>query len=201
MKRQVQWLMAVILSLGLAGLANPMNGAEPGILAGKVVVTRGKKDQNTVVYLKGIQGDYKPPQEIAALDQVNKVFLPHLLPVLKGQTVRFNNRDPVVHNIHLHWEGRSMRNQSQAPHTHDDWVALRTGKYLVLCNIHTEMSAVVFVFDHPFFAVANPEFAIKDIPPGSYSLVAVRDVSGNIREQEKQVTIKGGETTEVRIQY
>ena len=192
-------LLTAITAVALLG---PVAGAAAnGTLVGKVEVTRGKKDQNMVVYLKGVQGKYEPPSEPAVLNQDGKVFKPHLLPVQRGQTVRFKNSATLAHNVHLYWGKRSMFNKSQAPNSYDDWTPKRTGEHLILCNIHPEMMAALLVFDHPFYSEVSSEFTIENVPEGTYTLVAVRDVKGKLKEKTTEVTIKGGETTEITIQY
>ena len=199
MKKLIQLLIAVSVAALLGSVAG---AAANGTLAGKVEVAKGKKGQNTVVYLKGVQGEYTPPSEPAVLNQKNKVFIPHLLPLQRGQAVRFKNSDTLTHNVHLYWGKRSMLNKSQAPNSYDDWTPKRTGEHLILCNIHQEMMAALLVFDHPFFAsIDSSEFKIESIPEGTYTLVAVREVKGKLKEKTTEVTIKGGETTKVAIQF
>lgn len=174
-----------------------------GTLVGKIVLTnRRKGNEGTIVYLRGIQGNFQPAQKMAAIDQKRKVFMPHVLPVQKGATVRFFNSDPFTHNAHVYWDAHSMYNQAQPPQGSSDWTPPRTGEYVVLCNIHPEMSAFLVVLDHPFFAlVVASEFKIENIPVGTYTLVAVRDVRGELKGQETQVTIKSGETTSVALKF
>lgn len=198
MKKLIQLLIAV----SVAALMGSVTGAAAnGTLAGKVEVAKGKKGENTVVYLKGVQGEYTPPSEPAVLNQKNKVFIPHLLPLQRGQAVRFKNSDSLTHNVHLYWMKQSMLNKSQAPNSYDDWTPKRTGEHIILCNIHQEMMAALLVFDHPFFSEVYSEFTIENIPEGTYTLVAVREVKGKLKEKTTEVTIKGGETTEITIQY
>ena len=198
MNKFIQLLIAVSVAALLGSVAG---AAANGTLAGKVDVAKGEKGQNTVVYLKGVQGEYTPPSEPAVLNQKNKIFIPHLLPLQRGQAVRFKNSDALTHNVHLYWGKRSMLNKSQAPNSYDDWTPKRTGEHLILCNIHQEMMAALLVFDHPFFSEVSSEFTIENVPEGTYTLVAVRDVKGKLKEKTTEVTIKGGETTEITIQY
>lgn len=203
MKRWLQWLAAGSLIVALPGLANSTAVAETGTLAGKVVVTKGKKDRSTVVYLEEVNGSFQPPQTPGVVDQKNKIFLPEFLAVQSGQTLRFRNHDPLTHNVHIYWSGRSMWNVSQAPNSHADWVPRRPGEYVILCNIHPEMAAAFLVLNNPFYAqvaAASSDFTIKDVPAGTYTLVAVQYVNGNFKKQKMQVTIKGGETTNLNLQ-
>ena len=197
------WLSGVLIRTLAALLFFAIPGkAQSGTLLGKIEVTQGKKDENTVVYLREVKGNYGLPQKPAVMDQKGKVFIPHLLPVQQGQTLRFKNSDTFSHNAHVYWGRRSMSNQSQPPNGYTDWTPARTGEYLILCNIHEEMSAFLLVLNHPFFAeAASSEFKIENIPEGTYTLVAVRDVKGNLKEKATEVVIKSGETTRVTIQH
>ena len=194
--------MMVVIAVAATVLAAPnqANDLKLGTLVGKVVVTTEKRDQDTVVYLKEVKGNYPAPQKPAVLLQKGKEFLPHLLPVQRGQTVRFKNGDPFVHNVHVYWERRSMFNQSEAANSEMTWAPPRVGEYLVLCNIHPEMMAGILVFDNPFFAaVPSSDFKIENVPEGTYTLVAVRDVNGVLKKKETEVNIKSGEPTNVTI--
>lgn len=201
MKKVIQWLVAITsLAILVAGLAS---GQPPtGTLLGRIEVTKGNKQENTVVYLRGVKGSFPVPQEPAVMDQKGNVFTPHLLAVQRGQRVLFKNGDPHTHNVHLFWGNRSMFNQSQPPGSEIDWTPPRTGEYPILCNIHPEMSAFLLVFDHPFFsAVPASQFQMENIPEGNYTLVAVRDVRGELKERETEVTLKSGQTTEVSVTF
>ncbi len=204
MKRQTKFITVLGIAIALSGLlaATAIGEAASGTLVGKLIVTKGDKSQNTVVYLKGVKGTYEPPQVPVLLDQQRKVFVPHLVPLQRGQAVRFKNSDPLTHNVHVYWERLSMLNQAQPPNSSFDWTPPRAGEYLILCNIHPEMMAAILVFNHPFFSdVRSSEFKIDNIPQGTYTLVAVRDVRGKLKEQEMEVSVRAGETAVVTIEF
>jgi hypothetical protein len=58
------------------------------------------------------------------------------------------------------------------------------------------MSAVVRVFDHPWFVIPDERgaFAIDGVPPGEHTLVAWHE---RIGEQRDRVTIRPGQASEV----
>jgi hypothetical protein len=87
MRKFVKWLMAVSSVVALSGLVvgTVADDLNLGNLVGKIEVSKGRRSQSTVVYLRGVEGNYEPPQEPAVLDQKSKVFTPHLLPLQKGQ--------------------------------------------------------------------------------------------------------------------
>jgi hypothetical protein len=58
------------------------------------------------------------------------------------------------------------------------------------------MSALIRVFDHPWFTIPDEdgEFAIDDVPVGDHSLVAWHE---RIGERRERVAVRAGATTEV----
>ena len=186
-------------------VAFPAADSRGGALAGTIQLSSGAIDENTAVYLEGVTGNYPVPQQAAAMDQKDGVFVPHLLPVQKGQTVRFKNSDSFTHNVHLFWRRRSVMNVSQSIGRVHEWIPPRLGEYAVRCNIHREMSAFVLVLEHPFFAAVGhqgsspSQFKIEGIPEGAYTLVAAREIDGDVERQEQEVTIEANQTTTVRL--
>jgi hypothetical protein len=60
------------------------------------------------------------------------------------------------------------------------------------------MSAVILVFEHPYFSVPNStgSFRLRDVPPGSYDLVAWHE---RLKPQKKSVTIAPGAGVQVEM--
>jgi plastocyanin len=182
-----------------------------GALTGTLEFTAGTgaMNENVVVYLKGISGDYEAPERVAVMDQKDEEFVPRLLSVQKGQPVKFKNSDLFTHNVHLYRGRRSLFNIAQGIRGQNDWTAPRSGEYLVLCDIHRKMSAFILVYDHPFFTTVHPQgftaasFKIENIPGGTYTLVMVREVErkGILQRKEQEVTIAAGKTTTVNVRF
>jgi len=57
--------------------------------------------------------------------------------------------------------------------------------------VHQWMRAYIAVFDHPFFAVTSSggRFAISNLPPGQYTLVAWHKAAGFFR---KTIVVEAG---------
>lgn len=163
-----------------------------------------RSNENTVVYLKGsINSSFTASDEVI-LDQKNKTFSPHLLAVRTGQKVVFKNSDAFNHNVHTYEGRRSLFNVIQSIDGKKEWTPERKGVYLVLCDIHSNMSSFIFAFDHPFFATVDAtksEFKIEGIPAGGYTLVAVRDIGGRLVRKEQPIEIRAGEAAEVQIEF
>ena len=68
------------------------------------------------------------------------------------------------------------------------------------CDVHGWMNAWVGVLDHPFFAVtgADGSFALKGLPPGTYTIEAWHEKLGT---QTQMVTIGEKETKDVAMTF
>ena len=122
--------------------------------------------------------DIPLPAELPEMDQYGRTFIPRLLVVREGQTVRFRNSENELHNVNVTDEGGVTIFNVGMPilggtfdHRFD-----RAGDYAVRCNVHQEMAATITVTSSPFAAVADREgrFTLSGVPYGAYDLVVRR---------------------------
>ena len=148
---------------------------EPGASAPPAAVGEHDERQNIVVYIERVPSGATPaPTGNAVLRQKAERFTPRMLPVVRGTTVHFPNDDALFHNVFSLSSakefdlGRYPRGVSRSV-TFD-----KAGVVQVFCHTHSDMSAVVLVLDNPYFAVPDAEgrYAIPNLPPGDYILVA-----------------------------
>lgn len=157
-----------------------------------VAVGRGGALANVFVYIKtGLEGKhFHPPAQAAVIDQRGCWFQPRVLGIETGQTLEVINSDPVTHNIHPRAHLNREWNQSQSAGAAP--LARRFVRPEVMirvkCNIHSWMKAWIGVVDHPYFAVTGMDgtFAIRNVPPGSYTIAAWQEELGT---EERQVTV------------
>ena len=73
------------------------------------------------------------------------------------------------------------------------------GLIKVKCDAHEWMRAWIWEFDHPYFATTGEDghFTIKDVPPGTYTLVSWHEAAG---EKSTPVTVSAGKTVTADIQ-
>ena len=152
--------------------------AEGHTLQGKAKVYKkgGKRKlwgfDNTVVYLEGIATP--PDVEPVAVDQRKKKFLPRILPVVKGQVVRFYNQDRIDHNVFSTEEKNSFDLGRYPKGEYRDQPYDKLGQYKVYCNIHKAMILDVLVVPNRYFSVTDKKgnYLIPDVPAGEYMLKA-----------------------------
>ncbi len=131
--------------------------------------------RNVLVYVDGAPPPaILLPSQHAAIRQINETFEPRVLAVTRGSTVEFPNDDPFFHNVFSLSRaasfdlGRYERGVSR-DHTLD-----KAGLVKVFCDLHSYMSAVVMVLDHPYFATPDDDgrFVLNGVPPGTYHIAA-----------------------------
>jgi len=190
------------LQTAIAGLKKEIKSdvtvENPGTITGKVKCRRVRHSGDAVVYIEKI-GDNKfdAPSEHGVVDQMNLVFIPHVIAVQKGTTIDFPNSDQVRHNV---FSPPDCCNQFNLG-TYDVGASKpvnfdKSCEVPLLCNVHAEMSAFVVVFDNPYFGVTAKDgsFTINNVPPGTYKLKTWHE---KLRSEEQDVTVEGGKTVEV----
>jgi plastocyanin len=183
--------LRVLAAVVACALALPVL-AQGGTVSGKVDVTPPKYAAETVVYLKGVKSDHAP--KTASMDQKGMTFVPHVLVVTKGDTVKFLNHDGVAHNVYSPdadaYNLGTFKQNEERTHTFD-----QEGVSTQLCSIHPEMLGFIFVAPNPYAAAvdAKGHYVIKDVPPGSYKLAVW---NSHLKAPDKSVTVTAGKTAE-----
>lgn len=177
-----------ILACGL-GLAT---AAADAAVTGRVLDAHGKGVPDAVVFVQAPPGEAPSTAHAAKMDQVNKTFVPGVLPVVVGTRVSFPNRDQIHHHVYSFSRTKTFElplyKGTDAPPVVFD----RPGVVKVACNIHDWMSAIILVLPTTHFAVtdANGAFTLPDLPAGSYELAAWHERSRlKVEATARQVTV------------
>jgi plastocyanin len=143
-------------------------------VAGRVELTgtRVKDLSGVVIALDPVVPVNQHPNAHAVMTQKDKTFLPHILAVESGTTVDFPNQDPIFHNAFSSFDGKIFDVGLYPPGTSRSVRFDREGIVRVFCNIHSAMSAVIVVLNHPWFAISTRDgnFQIHNVPEGDYNL-------------------------------
>jgi plastocyanin len=183
-----------LLLLMAAAMVRPAL-ADGGTVTGKVEATPAKYLEETVVYLKGPKVPAKPQTRI--MDQKAMAFVPHVLAVTVGDTVKFQNHDGVVHNVYSpDNEGFNLGSFKQEEER--SYLFAQEGSYSQLCSMHPEMLAYVFVAPTPYTAVVDKKgnFTIANVPPGTWQ-VAVWN--SRLKGADKGVAVAAGQTVTANL--
>lgn len=131
-----------------------------------------------VVLLLVPHGDIDGPAVSGAADdgqaemvQKDLRFAPYVLPVRKGSSVSFPNKDDVRHHVYSFSKPKKFELKLYGGNEDRSVVFSETGIVALGCNIHDSMLAYVVVSDAPHFGVSDTDghLSIKGIEPGSYT--------------------------------
>jgi plastocyanin len=162
--------------LAVASVLLAARGASAGSLTGRVVDAAAQPLAGAVVFVDELPpgAEPAPAEGTAVMDQVQKQFVPHVLPVVVGTRVTFPNHDQIHHHVYSFSRTKKFelplyKGEDAPPVTFD-----RLGAAKIGCNIHDWMDAVVLVVPTPYFAVTDEAglFVLRDLAPGTYGVVA-----------------------------
>lgn len=126
-----------------------------------------------LVYFLPKAGAPKPKPGTFTIDTRSKGFSPALLVVPQGSTVRFPNRDTILHNVFSRTPGSSFDFGHYGPGESKQYVFNKPGLVIVNCNVHHNMRADVVVLATPYYTRPdrNGRYSLAGLPAGPGTLV------------------------------
>lgn len=126
------------------------------------------------------------------VDQVNKEFVPYVLPVRVGTMVNFPNNDNIRHHVYSFSPAKTFElplytGKHAAPVLFD-----KPGPVILGCNIHDWMIAYIYVSESPYFAKtgADGRATLTNLPTGDYTVRAWHPrLDGKEEATERKVAI------------
>ena len=171
-------------------------------LPAKKYLIKDRKIENVAVYLVEVKSGKAIPAEPITLTNIKCAFAPHVAVGFKGGKIIQKNDDPIFHNIHTYINGKTAFNVGLPEKGSLVTKTLRRdGLMEVTCDSHPWMHGFVQILDHPYGAVTNAkgEFAIKDIPAGTYTVEGWHEALGKVKEAN--VKVESGKATKIKIEY
>lgn len=181
---------ALVFPASLRGQSGSVSGVvrgPAGGLAGAVVSLVSEGPSTTAV-----------PEAPVWIDQRRLQFIPDAVVVTPGRSVAFRNSDPLLHNIFspdplepfdlgTYPEGESRAHRFERP-----------GPHVILCNIHPEMEAWVYVAptEHAVTADEAGRFRVGPLPAGPYVLRVWYRRAGSY---EQAVRVRPGEDLRIEV--
>ncbi|AVP97384.1 hypothetical protein C7S18_09335 [Ahniella affigens] len=178
--------------------------ASTGVLKGVLSVSangqalRATEGMDAVIY-------YRPKTPVAVTAEAEpaimttrrKQFVPRILAVPQGTTVRFPNEDPILHNVFSTSTENAFDVGQYGKGDGKSHVFDRIGLVRVYCNVHHSMYGFVLVLDTPFHgrADAKGRFELSGLPLGEGELIVFHDRAPPLRQK-----VVVGETGELKLQ-
>jgi plastocyanin len=194
MTRYLTSLSAVALMI--AAVQTRSVQAAGDTIKGTAKVSGVSSSADVVVYVQQAPGPFTAPSKPIEMDQRSFQFIPHVLPVVVGATVRFLNSDPTPHNVFSPDNEKYNLGTWPQGQTKDYTFGKCTKTpcvYTQLCRVHPEMEAYIVVLQNPYSAVTAKDgrYEIHDVPPGSYTLAVWHPKA---KGASKPVTVEAGKT-------
>jgi hypothetical protein len=129
------------------------------------------------------------------MDQRRRTFIPHVMVVQLGTTVEFPNNDTVFHNVFSYREGKKFDLGLYPVGTTRREVMSKPGLVRLFCNIHSNMSAYIWVIENPYFDQTGEDgtYRLRNVPPGTYTVRFWHSKEGSIT---REVRVGAGEARE-----
>jgi plastocyanin len=168
----VHRLTPFVAILALAGVT--VVQAAASTISGRVVNADGRGISQAIVFVNDPGSATVASGVTAEMDQINKTFVPGVLPVVVGTRVQFPNRDQIHHHVYSFSRTKTFelplyKGEDASPVLFD-----KVGVVKVGCNIHDWMSGIILVLPNAHYAVtdADGRFTLSGVPPGSHALAA-----------------------------
>ena len=174
------------------------------------VKTKGETSQrDVVIYLvESPKKEYKAPSAPAVVVQEKLNFAPHVLPIMKGTTVKFQNLDAVEHNVYSSDSCCSVDSNMGAGNESEVTYS-EAGIASIICRLHPDMSLWVLILDNPWFTHVEltkekgedgsryfSQYEIPDVPPGTYELTFWNK---KLKAETYEVVVEEGKATKFDI--
>jgi Carboxypeptidase regulatory-like domain len=150
--------------------------------------------KDVVVYISAGDQGSAPATSSARYDQKGCEYIPHVAVMETNQPLQIYTNDPVAHNIHPMPKVNEEWNKSQPPGSPPIDTKWEKPEFIpVKCNIHPWMHGYFVVLKTSHYGVTGDDgtYAIKNLPPGKYTLTAWQEHMGTLTQE---VTVSGGET-------
>jgi plastocyanin len=188
MRPLLGFLLAMSVSLPLAATTIEARVQDP----------RGAVVRDAIVYAIPDGRPLPLVRRSAVMDQKNRMFIPHVLAVQTGTTVRFPNSDDIHHHVYSFSPAKTFQLPLYKGTPAKPVLFDKSGVVTLGCNIHDQMSAFILVVDTPFFEKTGDDgrAALRDVSPGRYTLhVWYPDMRDE--PQPQNVTVGGEERVSV----
>src|SRR5215813_4671666 len=168
-----------------------MLGTAQGLFAGSLEISlrdqKGAPVSDAVVYAQSGTAAARTTRQ-AVIDQRDKQFIPYVTAIQVGTAILFPNRDNIRHHVYSLSPAKKFELPLYAGSPAAPVLFDKEGFVTLGCNIHDWMIAYVAVVATPYFEVTGKDgrAAMKDLPPGKYTVEAWQPLLKGAPEQLAQ---------------
>lgn len=153
----------------------------PVIVEGTIKLTslgkalRAAETAEAVVYWRALgdkaEAAASTPSKTHVMTTQRKTFMPNVLAITAGDSVRFPNNDPILHNAFSTADGNTFDTGLYGQSDGESFTFAKPGLVRVYCNVHHSMVAHILVLDTPVFVRPDSQGRFRlSVPPGDGEL-------------------------------
>ena len=159
---------------------------------------KGAPLADAVVYATPEGREPASASHTAIMDQKNKTFVPHVLPVQVGTAVKFPNSDDIKHHVYSFSPAKTFQLPLYKGTPANPIVFTAPGVVALGCNVHDTMNGYIVVVETPYFEKSDAagRVEVRNLPPGKYS-VHVWHPDMKEEPPPQTVSVAEGERTEL----
>lgn len=143
-----------------------------------------------------------PASVVHLLDQVEKRFVPDVLAIRKGDSVRFPNSDDIRHHVYSFSVPKTFELPLYSGEPENPVRFLEAGLVVVGCNIHDRMQAHIYIIDAAHFALSGSDGKVQfsGLPADAVQVTVQHPLAA--QDPALQFTLDAGAATtqELRIE-
>lgn len=147
----------------------------------------------------------EPAAKEVEMDQPHCAFVPHVVALAPGQSLKVKNSAPVAHNTKISADPAANENASVTLQPNDTKIFklnYQKNPITVACDFHTWMTGKVYVNDSPYIAVTDKEgnFEIHNVPTGEeLTVVGMHEVGIVENKEGLKRTFKAGDNAPLEL--
>jgi plastocyanin len=160
MHRSLSAFAALLIAVPLAAATLDVNVTRPD----------GSAVPNAVVYAVPTR-EIPVTHTVAAMDQVDRTFVPHVLPMRVGTWVEFPNSDNVMHQVYSISPAKRFQSPLYVGKPARPIQFDKPGVVAIGCNIHEQMSGFIVVVPTPYFGTpVNGRLTLNALGADEYTV-------------------------------
>lgn len=190
----MRWIGGLGMLLAVAAVSGAELSGQLRVFAGGKALRDSEAAEAVLYFRPDVPTAVAPLAEISVMTTRRKQFVPRVLAIPTGSSVRFPNEDPILHNAFSTSADNAFDTGQYGRGEGRTETFTRPGLVRVYCNVHHAMFGFIVVLDTPHFTKpdAAGRFLLRDLPEGGGELVVFHDRGAPMKQR---VVLKAGAQT------